>query len=731
MALAPNSFRTFVLAAPSFQILSFCAAIALGASLAPIAHAQPEQTFACDGTAYLTTGHLSRTYALDLNSGDYKVAADYHESRVLPPYAWTKKSSLDALGFNPNDGFAYGWSQFHHTVVRMYSDFSVDPLNVATNEQKHFYVGDVSGPDNMLYLYNRNGKNTGLYAVNLDSSSKRYLSMNLIADSTSLSLDVEDFAVHPFNGKIYAIEANGTVVEVDPASGTRTDLGNSEVYGNLGSAFFDDDGNLYVVRNYDGATFRIGIDSGAYKGEKIAHAPSATAADGFRCAKASFSPAAVQLSDFGDAPDSYGTYADTNGARHSIFGDDPLRMGEAIDGESDAYAHPLSDNSTGDDEDGVAFVSSLVSGQRARTIVSASGDGFVNVWLDTNRDGVFDAAEQLVTDQAVSEGDNQVILALPSDLSEGKAWARYRLSSTPGLQATGPAADGEVEDHQIKLLEDRVSVSSYPSTDGWSTVAFEDNWPFVGDYDMNDMVVQMRTRTYKNASGVTQVDMEGYVASVGAFYENGFAVRLPGVPRDAIDETKLEFVVSDIDVVASPLEPGREEAIFIITDNVFKHVTPGASCDYYRSEYQCGADLEFKFSLSIPFKQAQNADLSGLFDPFLFATPGAFHGAHFLTPPGRGYEIHLKNQSPTEAFDERLFAGVGQDASDPAAGKYFLTSTGMPWALEIGTAWNHPYEYVELSAAYPDFPPFAESNGRVNQNWYMKEKAVTDLIFPE
>jgi len=77
---------------------------------------------------------------------------------------------------------------------------------------------------------------------------------------------------------------------------------------------------------------------------------------------------------------------------------------------------------------------------------------------------------------------------------------------------------------------------------------------------------------------------------------------------------------------------------------------------------------------------------------------------HFVTPPGRSYEVHLKNQAPTEAFDPSLFSSVGQDRSNPEQGLYFQTGTGMPWALEIGAQWKYPYEYVELSDAYPRIP---------------------------
>lgn len=274
-------------------------------------------------------------------------------------------------------------------------------------------------------------------------------------------------------------------------------------------------------------------------------------------------------------------------------------------------------------------------------------------------------------------------------------------------------------------------ITSYPSKTGWTTVAFEDNWPLVGDYDMNDLVARLRTHTYRNSSGFLKVVIEGNLAAVGADYENGFAIRLPGVPRDAVDEEKIGFGISNRNQVGNPLEAGRKEAILVITENMFDHIRPNNSCNYYRTEPGCGSDPEFYFKLSVPFKTPQQVKLSGAFDPFLFATPGAFHGAHFVSPPGRSYEIHTKNQAPTEAFDLTMFAGAGQDASEPSSGYYFLTDKGMPWAIEIGNEWQYPIEFIDVSAAYPRFSQFATSNGQQSTDWYLTENAVQNLLFSE
>lgn len=682
----------------------------------------------CSPGAYLTQGRQSRTFGIDLLTGDYSVLAENHEHPGV-----ATSGALNALGFNPHDRFVYGWSYTLDQPVRVHNDWSVEPIG--TNiVGKAFYVGDVSVVHNRFYVY-RKGSDYGLYYFELDPNKSDYLAMTKVSGSEKMNLKIADMAFHPFNGLAYAIDGNGDIYEIDPEAGTSKKLGNAGIQGLFGAAYFDVSGNLYVGENATGKIYKLGIDAGHAEAEFFSSGPSSTFNDGFRCARAPVGTSTANLLDFGDAPDSYGTTLDSNGARHGFdTSNDSLpavRLGPSIDGESDAYAFPLSDNNEGGDEDGVAFISSIVQHRTARVVVDAPGAGYLNAWIDTDRNGRFDEADQIISDAVLLSGEQTISFTVPSDVVEGDSWARFRVSSVPGIEAFGGAPDGEVEDYPVKLLADPVTVSTYPSRSGWSTVAFEDNWPFVGDYDMNDLVTQLRTTTYRDSRGYTKVDIVGRVSAAGAFYENGFGIRLPGVNRDAIDEERLEFTLSNRVASTNPLELGRKEAIFIITENVFNHVSAGPECLFYRTEPGCSADIEFNFTLSVPFKEPQTAKLSGVFDPFLFATPGAFHGAHFLTPPGRSYEIHLKNQAPTEAFDNALFAKVGQDRSTLENGHYFLTDTGMPWALEIGDDWLYPREWVEISEAYPKFKQWATSNGGTDNDWYLKENAVWELVYTE
>ena len=63
----------------------------------------------------------------------------------------------------------------------------------------------------------------------------------------------------------------------------------------------------------------------------------------------------------------------------------------------------------------------------------------------------------------IRDSVTQVVFAIPRTSVEGLTYARFRVSSTPVLTPTGPAADGEVEDYAVRLVRP-------------STVYVDDDW---------------------------------------------------------------------------------------------------------------------------------------------------------------------------------------------------------------------------------------------------------------
>ena len=158
-------------------------------------------------------------------------------------------------------------------------------------------------------------------------------------------------------------------------------------------------------------------------------------------------------SDFGDAPDTFGTLLASDGARHLDTGP---TLGASRDAEADGQPTATADGDDADgtdDEDGVTFPAVLLAGDSSADVtVNASSAALLDAWADFNGDGTFSgASEQIFTSHALSSGDNNLTFLVPADAVAGDAFARFRLSTAGGLTPTGSAVDGEVEDYLVSI----------------------------------------------------------------------------------------------------------------------------------------------------------------------------------------------------------------------------------------------------------------------------------------
>jgi len=195
----------------------------------------------------------------------------------------------------------------------------------------------------------------------------------------------------------------------------------------------------------------------------------------------------VEGLDFGDAPDpTYPTLLASNGARHVVLVANNPTLGPSVDTEADGApsAGADGDDTAGiDDENGVTFAASYVSGTDGTvTLQAGATGGFVNLWVDYNHDGDWnDAGEHVVTDQLLAANTAQSFpMTVPLNTPAGTAVARARISSQTGLGVTGLAPDGEVEDHLVTIVAEspRIGVamnvtSTYTGTCGVYDLVFD------------------------------------------------------------------------------------------------------------------------------------------------------------------------------------------------------------------------------------------------------------------
>ena len=151
-------------------------------------------------------------------------------------------------------------------------------------------------------------------------------------------------------------------------------------------------------------------------------------------------------------PDTYKTLEASDGPRHQSGN---LYLGSLIDTDADGQPSGAAngdDTHGGDDEDGIAFSSGLIAGLDSTFSITASAAGKLDAWIDFNRNGQFEAGEKVFSSVDVVAGVNTLSFAVPASLSAGASYARFRLSTAGGLNPTGSAVDGEVEDYAVQLL---------------------------------------------------------------------------------------------------------------------------------------------------------------------------------------------------------------------------------------------------------------------------------------
>ncbi|MGY8767288.1 MAG: TolB family protein, partial [Pirellulales bacterium] len=331
------------------------------------------------------------------------------------------------------------------------------------SEATNLVAGDTNGlPD--IFVFDRDTNTTT--RVSVDSAGNQ---ANNLSDKPSLSAD-------------------GRYVTYQGAA-------NNLVAGDTNAAW-----DIFVWDRDTNTTTRVGVDSAGTEANGSSYSPSISA-DGRFVSYDSVSSnlvagdtnsnqdvfvsevtstAPIAGVDFGDAPDTYKSLVASSGAAHANTGP---QLGFLRDTEADGQpsASAVADSA---DEDGVTF-STFVAGQLANvTIEMFGGPAYIDAWFDFNADGDWDdAGEQIFTSFAVAAGINQISVAIPETATIDDTYARFRLSTEGGLDSSGFARDGEVEDYLVTITQ--TLEVNLPSGNGADDVSISLNGGNVVVYDIN------------------------------------------------------------------------------------------------------------------------------------------------------------------------------------------------------------------------------------------------------
>ncbi|MCE7566995.1 LruC domain-containing protein [Aliivibrio fischeri] len=444
-------------------------------------------------------------------------------------------------------------------------------------------------------------------------------------------------------------------------------------------------------------------------------------------------------SDFGDAPDSYNTLKSNNGAEHAMTS--TLYLGSSVDADTDGQPGIASNGDDldvdGNYDDGITILTSLEKGLDALINVNASGSGYLQAWADWDMNGSFDEGEQILTNHPVVSGVQIVPIRVSDSATIGSVQTRFRLSSNPNIPSSGYVGDGEVEDYVFDVTDPGTTIQH----SGYYTAAFEDNWPEIGDFDLNDVVAYYRTTIVSKDGEILRFDITGTIMAYGASYGNGLGWKLNGfsesdinlslarLEKNGVTRANISPFTGEDKSIASP----GGDLVVVASLNLREDIIINEECKFHRTNPSCSASLESEqmtFSISLPFNDGSEPSVSSLLplngaDPFIFAAGyGLYHGDSFSTAPGTDLEIHTADFPPTSKGTlVSSFYGIAQDDSDPATSKYYRTTGNLPWGILISSPWNHPSEYIDIGDAYPDFAEWATSGGTEKTTWYLNPTA--------
>lgn len=263
------------------------------------------------------------------------------------------------------------------------------------------------------------------------------------------------------------------------------------------------------------------------------------------------------------------------------------------------------------------------------------------------------------------------------------------------------------------------------------TLMFEDLYPYLGDYDFNDMVVSYEALAWKSGSGITnKMEFTFRLKADGGTLTNGFAFSIDGLDGQMVSNV----VFSDSE---SSFE-GENEAVFVMTQD-FSWAGQGMVNN------ETGGNISNQYpTLSVSF-EINGATSSDIFwgdqlNPFIFQQ----------TTNNLRNEIHLKYKRPSSRaaldsigtgdditlLEETMFHGSdwttgtnamrfwaqslhsGDSTLLPASSITYTDRNGYPWAMHLDASIPHAQERILFTEAYPNFGQWVASGGFQATDWF-------------
>lgn len=242
-------------------------------------------------------------------------------------------------------------------------------------------------------------------------------------------------------------------------------------------------------------------------------------------------------------------------------------------------------------------------------------------------------------------------------------------------------------------------------------LAFEDNWPQKGDYDLNDVVVKYHSdMTYiAKAGNLTDATVQKAVDTfsfihTGAIYRNAFSYKVNISPASIKSITILDKNKNTQKDYTTQITADGSGFIIDLCPNV-KDVIEAMTDGEVEVPQVYTVTMEFKDGA---VSQSNFAENCAPYNPF-------------IAPAEKpGVEVHLPMYPPTKRAEKSYF-GTEDDRSNGQTTWYVSgENIKYPFAIHLSEAtyFRIPKEKYDISTTYPNYLKWVESGMTEYKDWY-------------
>lgn len=349
-----------------------------------------------------------------------------------------------------------------------------------------------------------------------------------------------------------------------------------------------------------------------------------------------------------------------------------------------------------------------IKGKHGYSIIET---GSITFWSSNKKfKGELDICSNNYTD---SMGDNKVINSCTTFISTSVCSPGYN-------NVIDNDNDGVIEG--VDVDDNNASVASYNFPQGQNTFftsLYEDLYPCMGDYDLNDLV---HNYTYQEGvnngaaqdgqnTSVTEITFDYKFPAMGAGFNNSFVLRVMDEDNNAslsLDSSN-NYTINEI-----TRQHDSENNTTLFTFNNLKTIytgNAGAIVNTVRIEYS-----------DIPVISGTVSNINGAYDEFILQDGKSGHEIHPLFN-----ELHLNYSAlnrPSMFNNANNFLRCDDKSS--ANGALFVNANGFPWVLTdlpVDLPWAK--EGVSILEAYLNFDDFVISDPSLD--WYTNKNGNRNM----